>query len=74
MTKRPKPQKVTPTSSDDLCKRLVAMAAFSLYDDPKGQKLVYEAVRKLQMLDAAARAAGILPPQTDGETGKGDGK
>jgi len=48
--------------SDELCKRLVAMAAFSLYGNPHAQKLVYNAVRQLQLLDAAAVKAGILPP------------
>lgn len=68
MTRRKKALKkemnVTPVSSVELCKSLVAMAAFSLHDNPGAQKLVYAAVRQLQLLDAAARKAGIL---ADGE-------
>lgn len=45
--------------SDELCKRLVAIAAFHI-DDPKAQATVYRAVRQLQLLDAAAVKAGIL--------------
>lgn len=66
---RKKPKKETTkrkplalTRSDDLCKRLVAMAAFSLFDNPKSQEIVYAAVRQLQRLDAVAVEAGILPP------------
>ncbi len=47
--------------SDELCKQLVAMAAFSLHDNPKAQQLIYKAVRQLQLLDAEAMKAGILP-------------
>lgn len=52
---KPKPALI---DSDELCRQLVCMAAFSLYDQPKAQKLVYEAVRKLQRMDALAREAG----------------
>lgn len=47
-------------SSNELCKRLCGVAAFQV-EDQGAQKLVYEAVRRLQQLDAAARDHGILP-------------
>lgn len=66
--KRQKPtrhQRKTPIlpsqiKSDDICKELVCMAAFHLFDSPDAQKKVYRAVRALQQLDAAAVEAGIL--------------
>lgn len=60
--RKPARPKSVPTlvRSDDLCKRLVAMAAFSLDGNPQAQALVYKAVRQLQLLDAEAVKAGIL--------------
>ncbi len=49
------------TRSDDLCKQLVAMAAFNLQGNDHAQQVIYKAVRQLQLLDAAAVKAGILP-------------
>jgi len=46
--------------SDELCKRLVIMAAFNLHSNPEARALVYQAVRQLRRLDAAAIKAGIL--------------
>lgn len=65
-------EKPTPTSSDELCKALVCIAAFDLNDNLAAQLKIYEAVRTLQLLDQQAIAAGILsrqPPQSssDGE-------
>lgn len=67
-TKGQKParhQRKTPSlplaiKSDDICKELVCIAAFNLFDSPDAQKKVYRAVRALQKLDAAAVEAGIL--------------
>lgn len=60
--KPPRPKSVPAlVRSDELCKRLVAMAAFSLYDNPRAQTLIYKAVRQLQLLDREAVKAGILP-------------
>lgn len=42
--------------TDDLCKELVCLAAFNLDGQPNAQKKVYEAVRVLQSLKAAAIA------------------
>lgn len=65
MRKQKKParpaSKPTLVRSDELCKRLVAMAAFSLHDNPQAQQLIYKAVRQLQLLDAEAVKAGVLP-------------
>jgi hypothetical protein len=62
-SKKPQKPKSKPAllRSDDLCKRLVTMAALQLYGNERAQKLIYEAVRKLQLLDAEAVKAGILP-------------
>lgn len=46
--------------TDDLCKSLVGIAAFHV-EDKQAQMKIYEAVRRLQMLDKAATEAGILP-------------
>lgn len=57
-----KPGRRTPipvVRSDELCKRLVAIAAFNLYDEPEAQKVIYSAVRTLQRLDAEAAKIGI---------------
>ena len=45
----------------DLCKELVAMAAFSLSDNPRAQAKIYKTVRQLQLLDKLAAEAGVLP-------------
>lgn len=50
-----------PKNSDELCKRLVCIAAFSLADNPEAQKMIYLAVRTLQRMDMAAKEDGILP-------------
>lgn len=49
--------------TDDLCKALAGIAAFHV-TDPHAQMKIYEAVRRLQMLDKVATEAGILPPRT----------
>lgn len=60
--KPPRPaSEPTLVRSNDLCKQLVTMAAFSLHDNPRAQKLIYKAVRQLQLLDAEAVKAGVLP-------------
>ena len=46
-------------SSDDLCKALSGIAAFHVEDD-KAQAKIYEAVRRLQIMDKAAKEAGLL--------------
>lgn len=51
-------------STDDLCKALCGIAAFHVEDDV-AQAKVYEAVRRLQVMEKAAIAAGLLPaPRT----------
>ena len=47
-------------STYDLCLSLSCIAAFNL-DGPKAQAQIYEAIRRLQALDAAAIEAGIIP-------------
>jgi hypothetical protein len=47
-------------SSADLCGELAAIAAFHVEDDV-AQAKIYEAIRRLQVMDKAAREAGILP-------------
>lgn len=42
--------------TDDLCKELVCVAAFSV-DQERAQMKIYEAVKTLQLLKAAAIAA-----------------
>lgn len=44
----------------DLCKSLAGVAAFHVEDKVARMK-IYEAIRRLQMLDAAAVAIGLLP-------------
>lgn len=47
--------------TDDLCGHLSRIAAFNLDDRPAAQMKVYEAIRRLRLLDAAAIEAGIIP-------------
>jgi hypothetical protein len=47
--------------SDNICKELSLIAAFNLHDEPETAEKVYRAIRQLQLLDAAAEKAGILP-------------
>lgn len=56
--REPSPPKVT--STEDLCKDLVSIAALHV-DDEKSRQVIYAAVKLLQQLDAVAREAGILP-------------
>ena len=60
---RPKPKPPALKRSDDLCRALVRIAAFNLHDSPEAQMAIYKAVRQLQLLDAAAEAAGIFKPR-----------
>jgi hypothetical protein len=46
-------------SSDDLCKALSSIAGLHVEDD-KAQAKIYEAIRRLRVMDKAARDAGIL--------------
>jgi hypothetical protein len=46
--------------TDDLCGHLSRIAAFNL-DRPAAQMKVYEAIRRLRLLDAAAIEVGIIP-------------
>lgn len=46
--------------STQLCISLVSIAAFHV-EDKTAQAAIYEAVRRLQLLDNTARAAGLLP-------------
>lgn len=46
-------------SSDDLCKALSGIAAFHVEDDV-AQAKIYEAIRRLQVMDKAAKEAGII--------------
>lgn len=47
-------------SSKELCTRLVAIAALQV-EDKSAQAKIYEAVRRLQLLEEAAIKAGLLP-------------
>lgn len=47
-------------STIDLCKALAGVAAFHV-EDSVAQMKIYEAIRRLQMLDKAAADAGLLP-------------
>lgn len=47
-------------SSKDLCMSLACVAAFHV-EDKAAQMKIYEAIRRLQLLDVAAADAGILP-------------
>ncbi len=63
MKKKAVKRKPTPPrkmSSDELCKSLASVAAFQLVDEVSRLK-IYEAIRRLQLLDAAAIEADILP-------------
>jgi hypothetical protein len=61
----PKKRPVPPRrmSSKQLCTSLVAIAAFHV-EDKAAQRKIYEAVRRLQLLDEAARAAGLIAADT----------
>lgn len=63
-TKRPSKTKSHPTrmSTKELCLSLVSIAAFHVEDDA-AQKKIYEAVRRLEALDSAAIAAGLISEQ-----------
>lgn len=56
--KSPSPPKKMKTK--DLCISLVAIAAFHV-EDTAAQAKIYEAVRRLQLLDSAAINSGVLP-------------
>lgn len=58
--KVPPPRKM---SSLDLCKALAGIAAFHV-EDMAAQMKIYEAVRRLQIMERAAVEAGLLPPHT----------
>jgi len=47
-------------SSNDLCKALAGVAAFHVEDD-QAQAKIYEAIRRLQVMERAAIDAGLLP-------------
>jgi len=47
-------------SSKELCLSLVGIAAFHV-EDKLAQQKIYEAVRRLQLLEQAAVDAGLLP-------------
>lgn len=47
-------------SSKQLCTSLVAIAAFHV-EDKSAQAKIYEAVRRLELLEAAAIGACLLP-------------
>lgn len=55
--RRPSPPKLVDTT--ELCKDLVAMAAF--LGNSRVEQKIYKAVRQLQLLDKLAAEAGILP-------------
>jgi hypothetical protein len=58
-----KAKKSTPPrrmSSKQLCAALVGIAAFHV-EDKAAQMKIYEAVRRLELLEAAAVDAGLLP-------------
>lgn len=55
---RPSPRKML---TDELCLNLSCIAAFNLDDRPQAQLKIYEAIRRLKLLDAAAIETGILP-------------
>lgn len=60
--KAPPKRKPTPPrkmSSNELCKSLAAIAGFA--EDESTSLTIYEAVRRLQLLEAAAVEAGLLP-------------
>lgn len=64
--KKPKPRQIASSppkkmTTDELCKHLACLAAFNLDGRPQQQMKVYEAIRRLQMMDDAAIRAGILP-------------
>lgn len=69
MTKKKKPApKRAPTpprkmSSHDLCVSLAAIAAFHV-EDKAAQMKIYEAMRRLQLLEKAAVDAGLLPARS----------
>lgn len=54
-----KPSPARKMSSNELCKSLVAVAGFT--EDEQTRLKIYEAVRRLQLLEAAAIEAGFLP-------------
>lgn len=60
--KKAKKSSFTPKKmrTKDLCISLVAIAAFHV-EDTAAQAKIYEAVRRLQLLDSAAIKSGILP-------------
>lgn len=63
-TKKKQPKKWAPLvrrmSSKELCVSLVAIAAFHV-EDKQAQIKIYEAVRRLELMEAAAISAGLLP-------------
>ena len=50
-------------SSDDLCKALSGVAAFHV-EDNIAQAKIYEAIRRLQVMEKAAIDAGLLPKRS----------
>ena len=59
--KAPKAKPIPPRkmSSKQLCVSLVSIAAFHI-DDKTAQMKIYDAVRRLELLDEAAKAAGLI--------------
>lgn len=55
-----KPSRPRLMDTAKLCKELVALAAFALYDNPAASAKIYEAVRQLQLLDKSAIEAGLI--------------
>lgn len=71
MTKRAAKRKATlprKMSTKDLCMSLVGIAALHI-EDKASQMKVYEAIRRLQIMEKAAIEAGLLPASglADGE-------
>jgi len=54
-----KPTYLRRMSTYNLCLNLVGIAGFHI-DDEESRMKIYEAVRRLQMLDKAAKEAGLL--------------
>lgn len=64
--KKAKPTPPRAMSAAGLCKALCGVAAFHV-EDKAAQAKIYEAVRRLQLLEKAAVDAGLLP--ANGEEG-----
>lgn len=55
-----KPNPARAMSANDLCKSLAAIAGLHVENEQARFK-IYEAIRRLQLLEAAAIEAGLLP-------------